>query len=79
MVGTKESAAKANITKAENAIKYARITGLPKGTKVKVNTPQERRYHGKTGEVIEHNMGETGVDFGSGALVWFLPNQLIKV
>lgn len=74
----KESAAKALQTKRDTQIRYGRITGLPAETSVRVETPNERRYHGKKGVVKEHNLGEVGVDFG-GALVWFLPAQLIKL
>lgn len=79
MVGTKESAAKALETKRANQIKYTRITGLPVDANVKVNTPKEKRYHGRKGIVKEHNMGEVGVDFGGDSLVWFLKDQLIKL
>jgi hypothetical protein len=78
MVGTKETAAKALETKRANQVKYGRITGLPAETRVRVDTPREKTYHGRRGVVKEHNMGEVGVDFG-GALVWFTKDQLIKL
>jgi hypothetical protein len=78
MVGTPETAAKAAATKIAKQASAGRITGFPKNTKVKVNTPRERRYHGKVGIVESHNLGEIGVDFGSGSQVWFYPHQLTK-
>ncbi len=82
MVGTKETAAKALETKRATQAKYGRITGLPAGTRVKIDTPREKTYHGRRGVVKEHNTGmgepEIGVDFG-GALVWFTKDQLIKL
>ena len=61
------------------AKKAARIIGFPVDCEVRVDTPGEPRYHGKTGTVTEHNLGEIGVRFGSSAAVWFLPNMLIRV
>lgn len=51
---------------------------LTRGTKVRVNTPNEPRFHGRTGTVVSFNLGEVGVRFSSSGtqLVWFLPQTL---
>lgn len=79
MVGSTESAAKAQKTRADNKIKYERITGFPEDARVRVDTPNERRYHSRTGTVATHHLGEIGVDFGTGSLVWFLSHQLVRL
>lgn len=79
MVGTPESAAKAMATKQARVQQYSRITGLPIGSEVKPQTPNEPRYHNRKGTVKEHHMGEVGVDFGTGSSVWYLPHSLIRV
>jgi len=79
--GEKLSAAqRQKMTDGRAAAKEAgRIVGLPVRCVVRVNTPRELRYHGKTGTVSEHNLGEVGVRFGGGPAVWFLPDMLIRV
>lgn len=64
----------------ERAKEAGRIVGFPVRCAVRVDTPQEPRFHGKTGTVSEHNLGEIGVRFSAGGpAVWFLPNMLIRV
>ncbi len=73
-----DAAAKAQETKRAKQQTAARITGFPNGTAVRVNTPKEKRYHGRRGTVETHNLGEIGVNFGSNTLVWFYPHELEK-
>ena len=55
------------MTEGRVAAKEAgRIIGFPVRCAVRVNTPREPRYHGKTGTVSEHNLGEIGVRFSVG-------------
>lgn len=57
-----------------------RIIGFPVRCAVRVNTPREPRFNGRSGTVSEHNMGEVGVRFApSEPAVWFLPEHLIRV
>lgn len=78
MAGTKESAAKTLATKLANQRQAETLTSLRNGTAVIVNTPRERVYHGRKGVVETHNLGEVGIDFSSGNLVWFRPDQLVR-
>jgi hypothetical protein len=65
-------------TKLATAAKAVKITGLPKGAQVQVNSTC--RYNGKRGVVDCHNLGEVGVQFGGGgAAVWFAPEELLRV
>jgi hypothetical protein len=78
MVGTKESAAKAKITKEENVRTYERITGLPVGARVKIGTTPGGHFNGRTGVVDNHNMGEVGVEIG-GRVYYYRPSEVTKL
>jgi len=75
MVGTKESAAKAQITKTQATLRAERQTGLVIGSKCKIGTTPGGHFNGRTGVVDNHNDDEVGVEI-SGRVYYYRRSEV---
>ena len=79
-----KSEARVAKTRATNAAKMEaarKSPTFPLDCRVRVNNPRVPKYHGRTGVVRSHHMGEIGLVFGAEETpgAWFAPRELVRL